>query len=112
MDLGSLRALALTVNLDAHGVPVVVTRPAPDDTPISTRGIWLTPVTDSVPGGLDLRHRDPIRIMALSRTAVPTVPRGTVIIGPEQAGGTDRTWRVDGTDRVEADTVRVIVIPT
>ena len=42
MDLGPLRTLALEINLAAHGVSATVTRPAPDDTPVSTTGIWYT----------------------------------------------------------------------
>ena len=111
MDLGPLRALALTLNLQAHGVPVTVTRPAPNDDPIETRGIWLTTLTESVPSGTDFQRREPFRVMALSRAIVPTAPRGTEISAPEKAGDVTRTWIVDSTDRVEADHVRVIVLP-
>lgn len=109
MDLGPLRALVLSINLEAHGVPVTVTRPAPDDEPIETRGIWLTPDTNEFPIGSDFSRREPIRILALSRLVVPTVPKGTVIDAPEKAGDTMRRWLVDGLDRREADHTRVIV---
>lgn len=111
MDLGPLRALTLQLNLQAHGVDVTVTRPAPDDTPITTRGIWLTTETQDMPIATDFQRRDPRRVMALSRAAVPTVPRGTEIEAPEKAGDALQTWRVDGLDSLQADHVRVVVIP-
>jgi hypothetical protein len=108
-DLSAIRSLVLEVNQLAHGVDVVVTRPAPDNDPIETRGIWLTPLTEDVPIGMDFQRREPIRVIALSRLAVPTVPRGTVIVAPEKAGDDDEEWLVDGVERVEADHSRVTV---
>jgi len=109
MDLGSLRALALDLNFSAHGFDVTVTRPAPDDDPIEARGIWLVPVNDAVPIGSDFTRREPIRVLALKRSEVPTVPKGTGIVAPEKAGDDPVGWRVDGLERQEADHNRVIV---
>jgi hypothetical protein len=103
MDLGPLRALALDLNLQAHGVAIVVTRPAPDDEPIDTRGIWQTPSPESVPIGSSFGRTDRQRIMVLRKSDVPTAPRGTVIIAPEKLGDCDQAWRVDGLEREEAD---------
>jgi len=111
MDFGPLRALVLELNLDAHGVDVTVTRPAPDDDPIETSGIWMTTVTEDVPAVMDFQRRDPRRVMALSRADVPTVPRGTLIVAPEKAGDALQTWRVDGLDSLQADHTRVVVLP-
>lgn len=108
MDLGSLRALALDLNFSAHGVPVTVTLPL--EGAIATRGIWLVPLTEGVPGSADFQRREPKRVMALRRDEVSSVPRGTPIIAPELAGGRNRAWKVDEIDRVEADHVRVLVI--
>ena len=47
--------------------------------------------------------------MALPRADLSTLPRGTTIVAPETIGGTDKTWVVDGLERVEADTWRAIV---
>lgn len=107
MDLGSVRDLALSVNFSAHGVPATVTRPL--ENAITTRIIWITPISDDVPSGLDLRRNEPQRIAALRRDEVPTVPRLTVIEAPEKAGGAVERWLVDGTERTEADHVRVMV---
>lgn len=111
MALGDLRALVLTTNLATLGIPVTVTRPFPDDTAIATRGIWLTTQTEDRPGGGSFSRREPFRVMALSRAAVPTAPRGTRIVAPENPGGEDATWQVDGIESMQADHVRVIVLP-
>ena len=89
MDLGPLRGLATELAFDAHGVPATVTRPFPDVTPIVTRGIWMTPglsrpFTEAFPRDFALQRREPERVMALQRSAVPTVPKGTRIDASEQ----------------------------
>lgn len=97
--------------LEAFGVPATVTRPAPDDTPIETTGVWVPPLTVDSPSGLQTKRREPLRIFALPRADVPTVPTGTVIEAPEVLDGPVRTWRVDGFDRYEFDLTRVLVVP-
>ena len=111
MDLGALRALVSDVNFSAHGVPATVTRPFPDDTPIETIGIWLTPITEDVPLGVDFQKREARHVFALQRSTVPTVPRGTIILAPEWSHGTALRWRVDGHVQREADHTRVTVVP-
>lgn len=112
MDLGSLRALALDLNLSAHGVPATVTRPAPGNTPIETRVIWVTPITDLMPEGMAFQRREQSKVLAIPRDEVPTVPKGTTIVAPGPPGGdtTPYTWKVDGTDRIDADHTRVTVV--
>lgn len=107
MNLAPLRALALDLNLSAHGVDVTVTV---DSEPIVTRGIWLTPTTEALPGGMGVQRHEPIRIMALRRDDVPTVPRGTLIEAPIRTGDPVQRWTVDSIERVEADQTRVVVI--
>jgi hypothetical protein len=107
---GSLRALALELSRDVHGVDATVTRPEPDSEPIATKGIWITTTTEDVPLGVEFQRREPRRVMALRRADVPTVPRGTLIVAPEKSGDDAVTWRVEGTERMEADHTRVIVI--
>jgi hypothetical protein len=60
---------------------------------------------------MDLRRAERRRILALSRDAVATVPRGTVILAPERAGEVDQRWQVDGIETMDADQVQVIVVP-
>lgn len=110
MDFGALRTLTLDVNFSVHGVDVTVIRPAPDDDPIETRGIWLTPLTEDAPQNGVFARREPRRILAVKRSDVATVPRGTVFVAPEKAGGESRGWRCDGLERQEADHHRVIVV--
>ena len=107
MDLGALRALALDLNFSAHGVPVTVTRT--DEVAIDTRGIWLVPVNEAMPLGTEFTRREPIRVLALRRDVVATIPRGAVIVAPEKSGDTAVHWTVDGFERQEADHHRVIV---
>ncbi len=112
MDLSALRALVLSTNLDVFGVPATVTRPAPDDTPITTTGVWLPSLSESQPFGTDLRRFDPRRVLAVPTKHVPDAKKGTVILAPDESGGAVRAWMVDGYDSVEADHLRLIVKPT
>jgi len=98
--------------LGAFGVPATVTRPAPDDTPIETTGVWISPLTADAPGGgFELQRRERRYLLVLDRDTVPTVPRGTRVEAPERLDGTVRTWRVDSLERVDTDETRVWVIP-
>jgi hypothetical protein len=107
---GELRALTLSLNFELLGLEASVTRPAPDDTPIATRGIWVDPVTEDVPVGLDLQRRIAKKVMALPRADVPTAPRGTVIVMAERhAPSLPRTWRVDELVHQAEDHTRVLV---
>lgn len=113
MDLGPLRALASDLTQSILGVPVTVTRPVPDDTPVTTTGIWTTaPLEESRPFGTDFQRRDPRRVLALPRRTLTTVPRGTVILAPETPDGDPQTWVVDGVEQVDGDTVRVLMVPS
>lgn len=95
---------------DAFGVPVTVTRPAPDQTPITTVGVWVQPLTEDNRIGTDASRREPRKVLALMRAVVPPpLPRNTVITAPEIDGGPVLTWQVDGLERVEADLWRVLV---
>jgi hypothetical protein len=99
MDLGPLRALALDLTSSAHGVVATVTRPAPDQAPIITRGVWITtPLEEPRAFGTDFARREPRRVFALSKATVPTLPRGTVMVAADRVGGSLKVWRVDGLD--------------
>lgn len=96
-------------NLTFHGLDVTVERPGIDATPIEARAIWCWSQQDTTPGGMDIRRRDPTRIIALSRSTFECVPRGTRIVAPEAMGGTRLGWVVDGPDRLESDHHRLMV---
>lgn len=98
------------VAVATFGVPATVTRPAPHQTPIPTSAIWVSPTIEDVPPGLDIRRVSDIKVLWLPLADVPTVPRGTLIVAPEEGGATEKTWRVDGHSRREYDGVRVIVM--
>lgn len=98
--------------LDAFGVPAIVIRPAPDQAPITTTGVWTRPLFDEVRVGQDFSKREPRRVLALPRSEVPApLPRNTLIEAPEVKDGPVRTWRVDSFDQVETDEWRPIVMP-
>jgi hypothetical protein len=101
---------AFSSMLAAFGLPAVVTRPVPDNDPITTSGIWVAPIPEDLPVGLTLQRQDPLKVFALPLADVPTMPRGTVIVAAETLGGTDVRWLVDGESRREFDHVRVIVV--
>jgi hypothetical protein len=107
MDITTLRALALDCNFGALGVDVTVTRPFPNEAPIEARGIWVTPLTQDA-GGVEFTRKEQRRVIALLVAEVGTVPRGTVIVAPEN--GTTYGWRVDGIEKVEAEHVRATVV--
>jgi len=96
--------------LDAFGaLPAVVT--LPDLDPVTTEALWLPPVTVEVPAGNDFHRMELRRVLALSRTAVPQVPRGTVVIVAESAGEDPTAWQVDGIDSIHYDHTRALVVP-
>jgi hypothetical protein len=77
--------------LEAFGVPATVTRPAPDDTPIETTGIWLEPQFLDEPGGSPFARREAIRVFAVRKEDVPTLLEGHA----DRGGGARRRRRAD-----------------
>lgn len=115
MSFDALAEWALSVQFDCTGVPITVTRPAPDDTPIVTSGVWLQrPLEEPRPFGKDVQHVSARKVLGIVRTAeLQSVPRGTLILAPELEGGPIKTWRADGYDAaVEPDLMRVILMQT
>lgn len=112
MDLGPLRALALDLTSSAHGVTVTVTRPAPDQAPIVTRGTWATtPLEEPRPYGTTFQRNKPRRVMALPRADLPTLPVGSIILAAEFGSSTIKVWRVDSLDaQIIVEQWRAIVI--
>lgn len=111
MNLSALRGRVLTANLAAHGVSATVTRPSPDNAPVTLTGIWLTPITEEqLPAGRDFLRSDPRRIFAIPKSALTGVPRNSLIVAAEP-GQASRTWRADGYERADADHWRVVLVP-
>ena len=98
MSLDGLRAVALGVQFAVMGVAITVTRPAPDDQPIGTMGIWLEPLEEArAMAGTDFQRLDARKILAVPRSdTLPSLPRGTTIAAAELEGGLVKLWRVDG----------------
>jgi hypothetical protein len=111
MPTADLREAVFSINRDAqvHGVSATVTRPHPDDTPITTTVIWALPMADAQAYGVDYRKKDPRRVLAIPRSDVPTLPRGTTVLVAEP-GGTVRLFVVDGFEQAtEPEHWRAIV---
>jgi hypothetical protein len=113
MDLTALRGRVLAANLAVHGVSATVTRPAPDNTPVTLTGIWLVPFAEEeMPHGRDFPRREPRRLFAIPKSALSGCPRNTLIVAAEsRTGATSQTWRVDGFERSDADHWRVVLVP-
>lgn len=94
--------------MDAFGVDLVVT--PPEGIPVPTRGVWdASPPVEEQPFGTDLYRREPRRVICLPRNVLTAVPRGSVIVAPEDAAGEPKTWTTDGPALTEYDCWRVIV---
>lgn len=104
MDLGGLRRLVRDLSFQAHGVPAIVSG-------VDTRIIWLTPATEIIPTGNEGQRAEARRVMAIRRDEVLSVPRGTIVTVTEHGLTEPGAWRVDGTERIEPDHVRVVVVP-
>ncbi len=103
------------------GLPAVVTRPAPHDTPVQTRAIWMSPKAardrsgawqPPDPYGTDRLNRDPRQYLALPRSAdLPSAPPGTRIQAADVQDGAVKEWRVEGyAGPMTRDEMRVIVL--
>lgn len=109
MDLSSLRTLAVDLASVAFGVPATVTRPAPDDEPITTTLIWVASVTEAA--GIEIQRRETKRLAALPLADVATLPTGTRIAAPATLNGPMRYWRTDGEHERDDWRVRVWILP-
>lgn len=108
MDLAGLRSLVREVNFATHGVPAVVTPPGADA--VETRIIWAERTTLEIPVGGESLRREPRRVMAIRRDDIDQVPRGTIVAVTEHLRTDPMFWKVDSTDRIEPDHIRVVVV--
>lgn len=98
------------VVLDAFGIEGTVTRPAPNDTPLTGVSIvWAGVLMEDTPSGVTAHRREAIKGLAVAREQVPVLPKGSVIEVAEIDGGPVKTWRVDAPDRSDAQWIHVIV---
>lgn len=104
MNFDTARTAAVDVNFDVHGVPATVTRPAPNDTPVSCTVInRVESLQERRPFGGDFQKREGRRVMSFKKEDFATqLERNTSVVAPERKGGADKTWVVDSIDRVDA----------
>lgn len=107
MDLTTLRAFTLETQLNALGVDAIVT-PVGGGA-IATKGIWLPALVEDLPVGQELQRREPRRVMGFSRAVVGVLARGSAVVAVDPGGTVARTWRVEGTDRLDGDQHRVVL---
>lgn len=109
MSLAALRALCLSANMAAHGMPVAVTVAGEDA--VETTGIWMTPETEEVPAVLEFRRKDVFQVLVLSRADFESVPRGTVVVGAPPGGDQTKRWISDGQAKLATDRFYVALVP-
>ncbi len=113
MDLSPLRALVRNLNFSAFGVDVIL-----ESDPIATRGIWLTPETDDIPGALNLRRRERSYVLAVPIFGVkhgaivlaPADPAWADLLLPPPSPGEILRWQVDGFAGIESDHTRLRLV--
>lgn len=110
MNNGALRGRVLAANLAAFGVAVTVQWPEPYATQVATTGVWIHTFAEGAPVGGVVNRREPRRLMALPKSAVPTLPLKTLIVAPDTDGVTLRGWRVDAYEDADADHYRVVLV--
>ena len=98
----------LSLAMDAFSVPAVVTLKS--ENPVTTRGVWLSPEAVGFDVGDEYQGRAPKRIMAIGKSDVPTIPRGTKIVAPEESGEATKTWEVQESARVQNDQHNIVLI--
>ena len=94
--------------LTAFGVDATVK--VPSSSAVSASVVWITPLTEGHPTGEELTRAEKRWVMAIAKGEVPSVPRETLVTAPGPFGGAAKVWRVDGTERIEDDHVRVVVV--
>lgn len=96
--------------LDAFGLDAVVTPPG--GSPVSTRVIWLPPITVEHPVGGEFRRAEVRRVLAMPLEGLGEVPRGTVVTAPEFEGADAADWKIDDAQRIDFDHYRAVVLPS
>jgi hypothetical protein len=104
MNFDTARTAAVDANFGVYGVPATITRPAPDDTPVSgTVILRVESLPEQRPFGQDFQRREGRRVLSVRRDDfAAALPRGTTVVAPERKGGTDKTWTVEGQERADA----------
>jgi hypothetical protein len=94
---------------DPFGVEAVVTPPGGSE--IETTAIWIDASILDAPALQEFQRVEGRRVLALSRDDCPSVPTGTIVVAPLRKDDTARRWRVDSPVAIDADLVKVLVVP-
>jgi hypothetical protein len=100
----------MSAAMGAFGITATVTRPYPDETPVTTTIFWISPLIDEVPVGGEFQRKARRRVAVMDRDDVSTCPRGTLIAAAERDGEDAQTWRVDSLESEDVDQLRVLVV--
>lgn len=111
--MGSLVDLVNSITHGAAGitpvsVPITVTPDGGD--PITAVGNWVDSRIFEVPEGAGFQRREGSHFMTVTIAAVPTTPRGTVVVAPEVVGGSNKTWRVESSEPAVALGTRILIL--
>ncbi len=90
------------------GVDATVTPPGGD--PTETKVVWLPPTTVELPAGEAFRRVEARRVVAVSKSEIPELPRGTIVAAPLVEGGDVGSWKVDEVQRIYEDHYRATVV--
>ncbi len=75
------------------------------------RWTWNGNLIEEHAASASLQRREPRRVASVQRSEVPEIPRGTIVVAPEEPDAADQTWRVDAVVDVQATYISVVVIP-
>ena len=109
VNLQTLRDLATDKCFGIAGEDAAVTRPW--ENPIPAKVFWLDPLDEPSPIGRDYARRGPRWLLAVRRSEVPELQRGSLINGSGPPGSTISTWQVDSMELVNRECFYVGVIP-
>lgn len=95
--------------LAAFGLAATVARPG-DTSAISTQVAWVPARPEDVPIGMEHQALSMVRVLAIPRSTVPTVPTNTVVNVAEESGGVSRRFSVDRVIHQEVDHTRAVMV--
>ena len=111
--MGSMIDLVNSITHAAGGampVSVPITHTVPAGSPVTGIGNWLDSRIFETPEGASFQRREGSRFMSVVIATFATSPHGTVVVAPEVVDGSDKTWRVEGSEPAAALGTRVLIL--
>ncbi len=110
--MGSMVDLVNSITFDAELLPgsVTATVTPVGGSAIVTSGVWMDPAIIEVPEGVPFGRAEEVKLLAVTLADVPSAPRLSVVVAPEVAGGSDKTWRVESGFRSVGSRSRVLLL--